>query len=139
MVTRRTKRNHKNIQRENKEQRKGKPMKCKIEGCNKEAVYKTYSDEYTLEEIANVLGISIVRVRQIESSAIKKLKHPRVSLALKKYINDLHGFIGTKLSEETSLKEERDSIFKGTYIRKSARTEKGEEWKIKQYKQDTML
>jgi len=84
--------------------------------------------EYTLEEIANVLGISIVRVRQIESSAIKKLKHPRVSLALKKYINDLHGFIGTKLSEETSLKEERDSIFKGTYIRKSARTEKGEQW-----------
>ena len=31
---------------------------------------------YTLQEIANIFGISRERVRQIEVQAIKKLKHP---------------------------------------------------------------
>lgn len=31
---------------------------------------------YTLQEIANILGISRERVRQIEVQAIKKLRHP---------------------------------------------------------------
>ncbi len=31
---------------------------------------------YTLQEIANILGITRERVRQIETQAIKKLRHP---------------------------------------------------------------
>lgn len=31
---------------------------------------------YNLQEIANILGISKERVRQIENQAIKKLRHP---------------------------------------------------------------
>lgn len=31
---------------------------------------------YTLQEIANILGITRERVRQIEVQAIKKLRHP---------------------------------------------------------------
>lgn len=41
--------------------------------------------EYDLEEIGKFLKISRERVRQIESSAIKKLKHPKVSRVLKAY------------------------------------------------------
>ncbi len=41
--------------------------------------------EYDLEEIGKTLKISRERVRQIESSAIKKLKHPKVSRVLKSY------------------------------------------------------
>ncbi len=43
--------------------------------------------DYTLQEIADRFGISRERVRQIESSAIKKLKHPKVGLTLKNYID----------------------------------------------------
>ncbi|MBR7118174.1 MAG: RNA polymerase sigma factor RpoD [Helicobacteraceae bacterium] len=42
----------------------------------------------TLEEIGKELNVTRERVRQIESSAIKKLKHPRVGKNLKKYIED---------------------------------------------------
>lgn len=35
------------------------------------------SGDYTLQEIADILGVTRERVRQIESSAIKKLRHPR--------------------------------------------------------------
>ncbi len=42
--------------------------------------------EYTLEEIARELKVTRERVRQIESSAIKKLKHPRVDKTLKEYV-----------------------------------------------------
>lgn len=45
-------------------------------------------NEYTLDEIAQFLGISRDRVRQIESNAIKKLKHPRVGRFLKEYSSD---------------------------------------------------
>ena len=40
----------------------------------------------TLEEIGKELSVTRERVRQIESSAIKKLKHPKVGRALKNYI-----------------------------------------------------
>lgn len=42
----------------------------------------------TLEEIGKELNVTRERVRQIESSAIKKLKHPKVGRNLKKYIED---------------------------------------------------
>ncbi|MDR2905309.1 MAG: RNA polymerase sigma factor RpoD [Helicobacteraceae bacterium] len=41
--------------------------------------------DYTLEEIAKILNITRERVRQIESSAIKKLKHPKVGRPFKNY------------------------------------------------------
>lgn len=42
----------------------------------------------TLEEIGKELNVTRERVRQIESSAIKKLKHPKVGRALKSYIEE---------------------------------------------------
>ncbi|MCK9490504.1 MAG: RNA polymerase sigma factor RpoD [Sulfurimonas sp.] len=42
----------------------------------------------TLEEIGKELSVTRERVRQIESSAIKKLKHPKVGRKLKSYIED---------------------------------------------------
>jgi len=42
----------------------------------------------TLEEIGKELNVTRERVRQIESSAIKKLKHPKVGRKLKNYIQD---------------------------------------------------
>jgi len=42
----------------------------------------------TLEEIGKELSVTRERVRQIESSAIKKLKHPKVGRKLKKYIGE---------------------------------------------------
>jgi len=41
--------------------------------------------EYSLEEIARILGISRERVRQIERSALKKLRHPKVGKKLAEY------------------------------------------------------
>ena len=43
---------------------------------------------YTLQEIADRFGISKERVRQIQSSAINKLRHPKIGLTLKNYIDD---------------------------------------------------
>ncbi|EIF50795.1 RNA polymerase sigma factor RpoD [Sulfurovum sp. AR] len=42
----------------------------------------------TLEEIGKELSVTRERVRQIESSAIKKLKHPKVGRNLKNYIEE---------------------------------------------------
>ncbi len=42
----------------------------------------------TLEEIGKELNVTRERVRQIESSAIKKLKHPKVGRRLKNYIEE---------------------------------------------------
>jgi RNA polymerase primary sigma factor len=42
----------------------------------------------TLEEIGKELNVTRERVRQIESSAIKKLKHPKVGRNLKNYIEN---------------------------------------------------
>lgn len=41
----------------------------------------------TLEEIGKELNVTRERVRQIESSAIKKLKHPKIGKKLKNYID----------------------------------------------------
>jgi RNA polymerase primary sigma factor len=40
----------------------------------------------TLEEIGSALSVTRERVRQIESSAIKKLKHPKVGKNLRNYV-----------------------------------------------------
>ena len=45
-----------------------------------------YKSEKTLEEIGNELNVTRERVRQIESSAIKKLRHPTIGKDLKKYM-----------------------------------------------------
>ena len=46
------------------------------------------SGDYTLEEIARILGITRERVRQIESQALKKLKSPSIGKKLKNYITE---------------------------------------------------
>jgi len=43
---------------------------------------------YNITEIGFLMGISRERVRQIESSALKKLKHPKVGRVLKSYIEE---------------------------------------------------
>lgn len=45
------------------------------------------SSGLTLAEIGLVLGITRERVRQLESTAIKKLKHPSIARQLRDYIN----------------------------------------------------
>jgi RNA polymerase primary sigma factor len=47
---------------------------------------REYVSEYTLDEIAKRLGVSRERVRQIERTALKKLKSPKVSKKLREYI-----------------------------------------------------
>jgi len=42
--------------------------------------------DFTLIEIGSILGITRERVRQIESTAIKKLKHPKTSRDIKRYM-----------------------------------------------------
>lgn len=44
------------------------------------------SADLTLEEIGLVLGVTRERVRQIESSALKKLKHPKIGRILRAYM-----------------------------------------------------
>lgn len=46
----------------------------------------TNNGEFTLDEIAKILGITKERVRQIEAQALKKLKHPKMGKQLKDYI-----------------------------------------------------
>jgi len=48
----------------------------------------TDASDRTLEEIGKELNVTRERVRQIESSAIKKLKHPKVGRKLKNYIEE---------------------------------------------------
>lgn len=45
-----------------------------------------YQSEYTLDEIAQILGLTRERVRQIERTALKKMKHPEVSKKLRVYL-----------------------------------------------------
>jgi RNA polymerase primary sigma factor len=42
--------------------------------------------EYTLDEIARKLGISRQRVKQIEQTALRKLKSPKVTRRLREYV-----------------------------------------------------
>lgn len=44
------------------------------------------NSEYNVEEIAKMFNLPTTRVRQLETSAIKKLKHPSVSSKLKNYL-----------------------------------------------------
>jgi len=44
------------------------------------------SSDFTLEEIGLILGVTRERVRQIEASALKKLKHPRIGRILREYM-----------------------------------------------------
>jgi len=46
------------------------------------------SGDYTLEEIAKILGITRERVRQIEAQALKKLKSPKIGKELKEYVKN---------------------------------------------------
>ena len=47
-----------------------------------------YHSEYTLDEIAQILGLTRERVRQIERTALKKIKHPKVSKKLRAYLEE---------------------------------------------------
>src|SRR5262245_48789438 len=53
--------------------------------------------EHTLEETGKIFGVSRERIRQIESSALKKLRHPRRGLAnpfgWDKRTKDINGFL----------------------------------------------
>ncbi len=44
-----------------------------------------YGLELTLEEIGKILGISKERIRQIEQSALRKLRHPEIGKKLKEW------------------------------------------------------
>ncbi len=44
------------------------------------------SADLTLEEIGLILGVTRERVRQIETSALKKLKHPKIGRILRAYM-----------------------------------------------------
>ena len=46
------------------------------------------SGDYTLEEIGKVCGLTRERIRQIESHAIKRLKHPKIARKFKYYLDD---------------------------------------------------
>lgn len=46
-----------------------------------------YGCDFTLGEIGDVLHVTRERVRQIEASAIKKLKHPRMGRNIKLYMD----------------------------------------------------
>ena len=42
----------------------------------------------TLEEVGAIFGVTRERIRQVESKALRKLKHPSRAKYLKDYIND---------------------------------------------------
>jgi len=45
---------------------------------------------YTLQEIANTLGVTRERARQIEMTALKKLKHPKLRHQWENIIDTTH-------------------------------------------------
>ena len=59
-----------------------------VKGIN-ESLKHYGSSAMTLEEIGLVLGITRERVRQIEASAIKKLKHPEHARKLRNYLGNV--------------------------------------------------
>lgn len=48
-----------------------------------------YGDAYTLQEIADTLGVTRERTRQIETQALKKLKHPSLRAKWEKIIDSV--------------------------------------------------
>jgi len=58
----------------------------------KHARYNT--GDYTLEEIATRLGITRERVRQIEQTALRKLRHPKVAKHLRDYLENAESLGG---------------------------------------------
>ena len=58
---------------------------CDIKCVNHSLKYHG-SANLTLEEIGLILGVTRERVRQIEASALKKLRHPRIGRILRGYI-----------------------------------------------------
>ena len=77
-------------------------LKEAVSGLSKEKRAKAISEYleknpeckhgYTLQEIADLLGITRERVRQIEEMAMKKLKHPRVGKRLRELLPYLDAF-----------------------------------------------
>ena len=61
-------------------------LSCKELLQRAKELYGSIDGGLTLEEIGIVMGISRERVRQIEKEVIKKLKHPKLGIRLKKYI-----------------------------------------------------
>jgi len=80
-----------------KEKYKNDRMMIRLLECNGDigcinTVLKQYgSSALTLEEIGLILGITRERVRQIEASALKKLKHPRNARKLRDYMGGIFG------------------------------------------------
>ncbi len=78
-----------------KEKYKNDHMMSRLLECNGDLkwINKTLSDydssPLTLEEIGLILGITRERVRQIEASALKKLKHPKYARKLRDYIGGI--------------------------------------------------
>ena len=58
---------------------------CNITCINDNLKYYGSAD-LTLAEIGLILGVTRERVRQIEASAIKKLKHPKIGRILREYM-----------------------------------------------------
>ena len=57
-------------------------------GTSKDHDYIYGMGDHTLQEIANTTGITRERVRQIEVSAIKKLRHPKTGKKLRSYLEN---------------------------------------------------
>jgi hypothetical protein len=72
------------------------------------------------EEIAQVMGISPDRVRQIEASALKKLKHPKLGRPLKEIMENYNlsetdeGYHSLKSTGEFVLTSEDEWSFNDT-------------------------
>jgi len=47
---------------------------------------RQYYSEYTLDELAKIFGVTKERIRQIEQSALRKIKNPKVSKKLRGYL-----------------------------------------------------
>jgi len=75
-----------------KEKYKDDKVMSRLLSCNQNINSINYSLKYyassdlTLEEIGLVLGVTRERVRQIEASALKKLKHPRIGRIFRAYM-----------------------------------------------------
>ena len=80
-----------------KEKYKNDRMMNRLLECNgdtrwiNETLRRYGSSALTLEEIGLVLGVTRERVRQIEASALKKLKHPKHARKLRDYMGGIFG------------------------------------------------